>query len=419
MPKRVLPLTDIQPRSAKPKDRPYKMADGGGLYLLINPDGAKYWRMDYRYSGVRKTLAFGIYPQVSLAEARKRRDAARELLAADQDPAQVKRIEKAERDKAAANTFEVVARAWHTNNIETWQPRTAENILHRLEQDVFPLVGKRPITELKAPVMLDVIQQIEKRGAGEIARRNAQVCSRIFDFAIASGIAENNPMPALRAALKPRIKGHHAAILVADLPEFLQTLQKNEARMYPPTKILMRLMLLTFVRTAELTETPWSEIDLENEQWIIPWQRMKMGRRKVKPRKVDHHVFLPPQGWALLRELYQYTGGGHYLFPNQRDHDRPVSNGAILAALKRLGYGGKHTGHGFRSLAKGVLKTLKHDISNIEKQLAHASGEAYGEAYDRESFLEERRAMMAEYANYLDAVERGNVIPGNFKAKSA
>lgn len=414
MPKLIRPLTDIQPRTAKSKDKPYKLTDGGGLYLLINPDGGKYWRMDYRYVSKRKTLAFGIYPHTSLAEAREKRMAARKLLDQGIDPSRAKKEERQIRSAAAANTFEVVGRAWHSNNIETWQPRTAQNILHRLEQDIFPLVGARPITELKAPAMLEVIQQIEKRGAGEVARRNAQVCSRIFDFAIASGIAENNPMPALRTALKPRIKGHHAAILVADLPEFLRALRENEARMFPPTRILMRLMLLTFVRTSELTETPWAEIDLENEQWIIPWQRMKMGKRKVNPRKADHYVFLPPQGWALLRELHRYTGSGRYLFPNQRDHGKPVSNGAILAALKRLGYAGKHTGHGFRSLAKGILKTLKHDISNIERQLAHASGEAYGEAYDRESFLEERRVMMAEYANYLDAVERGNVVIGSF-----
>lgn len=415
MPKRVRPLTDAKAKTAKPKTTPYKLFDGGGLYLEVMPTGSKLWRLKFRQaSGKESRLALGSYPAVSLADARDKRLEAQKLKGKGIDPGQQKREERRIKQAVAANTFEIIARAWHTNELDTWQPRTATNILHRLEQDIFPQIGARPITELKAPVMLEVIKQIEKRGAGEIARRNAQVCSRVFDFAIASGLAENNPMPALRAAMKPRVKGHHAAIMVADLPEFLRTLQKNEARMYPATRILMRLMLLTFVRTAELTETPWSEIDMENEQWVIPWRRMKMGKRKVNPRKVDHHVFLPPQGWVLLRELHQYTGHGLYLFPNQRDHEKPISNGAILAALKRLGYGGRHTGHGFRSLAKGILKTLKHDITNIERQLAHASGEAYGGAYDRESFLEERRVMMRQYADYLDAVAGGKVIAGTF-----
>jgi integrase len=262
--------------------------------------------------------------------------------------------------------------------------------------------------------MLDVFRQIENRGAGEIAKRNAQVCNQIFNFAIASGLAEYNPVVAVRSVLKPRVKGVHAAILVGDLPEFLKVLERNEARMHPTTRILMRLMMLTFVRTSELTETPWSEINLDNEEWVIPWHRMKMGKRKVNPRQLDHHIFLPKQGWALLRELHAITGRNQWVFPNQRDPQRPISNGAILAALKRLGYGGKHTGHGFRSLAKGVLKTLGNDITNIERQLAHASGEAYGASYDREAFLVERKEMMQEYANYLDAVAQGRVLIGKF-----
>jgi len=197
----------------------------------------------------------------------------------------------------------------------------------------------------------------------------------------------------------------------------MRAFKKVEGRMFVPTKVMFRLMMLTFVRTSELTQTPWAEIDLENETWVIPWHRMKMGKRKINPRKVDHHVFLPRQGWDLLRELLSITGGNKYLFPNQRDHEKTATNFGILAALKRMGYGGKMTGHGFRSLAKGILKTLKNDLTNIERQLAHASGEAYGEAYDRESFLEERRVMMQQYADYLDSVERGNVITGNFGRK--
>lgn len=408
MPKLATPLTDLRIKAAKPKDKPYQLADGEGMYLEILPSGSKVWRMAYRQENrtTSTRLTFGHYPAVGLADARRKRADTKKQMVEGVDPAQARRVEKAMSATAAANTFEAVARMWHQNKLEQWQTRTANNILHRLEQDVFPLIGKRPITKVKAPVMLDVLRQIEKRGAAEIARRNAQVCSQIFRYAIACGIAENDPVPALRGALKPRIKGVHAAILVAELPDFLETLNHNKARMFPVTRILMQLMMLTFVRTSELTETPWSEVDLENEQWVIPWQRMKMGKRKINPRKVDHHVFLPKQGWALLRELHTYTGGNRWLFPNQRDPKKPISNGAILAALKRLGYAGKHTGHGFRSLAKGILKTLGNDISNIERQLAHSSGEAYGASYDRESFLEERKIMMQGYADYIDAANR-------------
>jgi integrase len=415
MPKLAKPLTDTQPRNAKPKAKPFKLADGGGLYLLINPDGAKYWRMDYRHIDKRKTLAFGKYPEVSLAEARGERTGARKLLNAGVDPAQDKRLQKAAQAQAAANTFEAVAREWHANKLESWQPRTAKNIMHRLEKDVFPLIGKRPIAEIKAPVILDMLRQIEKRGAVEMAKRQAQVCGQIFRYAVATGVAEYDPVPALRGALKPAAKGHHAAITPDELPDFIRAFEKIEGRMYVPTKVMFRLMMLTFVRTSELTTTPWSEIDLENESWIIDWHRMKMGKRKVNPRKVDHHVFLPRQGWELLRELHAVTGGNQYLFPNLRDHEKPATNFGILAALKRMGYSGKMSGHGFRSLAMGVIKErlgFRHEV--VDRQLSHQSGDTYGEAYDRAEFKEERKVMMQQYADYLDNVASGKVIAGKF-----
>lgn len=415
MPKVVLPLTDVQVKNAKPKDKPYKLSDGKGLFLHVMPDGAKYWRMKARYCGAERLLAFGVYPTVSLADARAQRAKTIEQIGNGIDPAQAKRVEKLQRANAVANTFEAVARQWHANNLETWKENTARDALNRLEKDVFPLIGKRPISELDAPIILDALKRVEKRGALEMTRRLAQLCGRIFAYAVASGLVKYNPVPDLRGALKPRVKGHHAAITPDDLPEFLRILEKNEARMFAPTRIMMRLMMLVFVRTSELIETPWSEIDLENEQWIIPWHRMKMGKRKLNPRKVDHHVNMPRQGWELLRELHGITGGNKYLFPNQRDHEKPVSNGAILAALKRMGYAGKHTGHGFRSLAMGVIKErlgYRHDVVN--RQLAHMSGDVYGEAYDRAEFIAERKIMMQQYADYLDSVTTGKVIAGRF-----
>ncbi|GAC1415051.1 MAG: tyrosine-type recombinase/integrase [Burkholderiaceae bacterium] len=430
MPKLAKPLTDIQPRNAKggvkpksfsgrkedePTDKPYTLPDGGGLYLLVNPDGSKYWRMQCRFAGAPRLLAFGKYPDVSLAAARELRQQTKTQIRAGIDPAQAKRIDKINKATANANTFEAVAREWHTNKLDTWQPRTAANVLHRLEKDVFPLIGRQPITEIKAPVMLDVLRQIEKRGALEMAKRQGQVCGQIFRYAIASGKAEIDPVPSLRGALKATAKGHHAAITPDELPEFLRAFEKIEGRMYAPTRIMFRLMMLTFVRTSELTTTEWSEIDLENEDWVIPWQRMKMGKKKLNPRKVDHHVFLPSQGWELLRELKEHTGGNKYLFPNLRDPSQPATNYGILAAVKRMGYSGKMTGHGFRSLAMGVIKErlgYRHEV--VDRQLSHASGDTYGEAYDRALFLDERKAMMQNYADYLYSAASGKVIAGKF-----
>jgi integrase len=416
MPKIVNPLTDTQIKNTKPKDKPFKLFDGGGLYLEVNPIGSKLWRMKFRQaSGKEGRLAFGSYPDVTLADARKKRDIAKKQKADGIDPAHAKRIERQQKTTASANTFEAVAREWHDNKLESWQPRTAKNVLHRLEKDVFPLIGKYPIAEIKAPVMLDVLRQIEKRGALDMAKRQGQVCGQIFRYAIACGKADIDPVPSLRGALKPIAKGHHAAITPDDLPEFIRAFEKIEGRMFVPTKVMFRLMMLTFVRTSELTETPWSEIDLVNESWVIDWHRMKMGKKKINPRKVNHHVFLPTQGWALLRELHAITGNNKYLFPNQRDHEKSATNFGILAALKRMGYGGKMTGHGFRSLAMGIIKErlgYRHEV--VDRQLSHASGDAYGEAYDRALFLNERKVMMQQYANYLENVASDKVIAGKF-----
>lgn len=410
MPKLAVPLTDTQVKNAKPKDKPYTLADGGGMYLEVSPTGSKIWRMAYRQPNGKNTrITFGSYPEVTLMDARQKRMDARKQKAAGTDPAQARRIAKLSSATAQANTFEAVAREWHANKLESWQPRTAKNVLHRLEVDIFPLIGQHPIASIKAPVILDVLRQIEKRGAIDMAKRQGQVCSQVFRYAVASGKADADPVPSLRGALKPSAGGNHAAITPDELPDFLRAFGKIEGRMYIPTRVMFRLMMLTFVRTSELTETPWAEIDLANESWVIDWHRMKMGKKKVNPRKVNHHVFLPRQGWELLRELHAITGGNQYLFPNIRDHKKPATNFGILAAIKRMGYAGKMTGHGFRSLAMGVIKErlgYRHEV--VDRQLSHASGDAYGEAYDRALFLTERKAMMQQYADYLDNASVAN-----------
>jgi len=420
MPKLAVPLTDIQPRTAKPKDKSYKLSDGGGLYLLVNTDGAKYWRMDYRFAEARRTLAFGKYPDVTLAEARAKRLAARKLLDQGIDPSQDKKERQREQNEANANTFEKLAREWHTNKLPTWRPSTAKDTINRLEADIFPEIGNMPVGAIKHQHMIAALRKIEKRGAHEIAHRIKATCARVFSYASQQGIENRNPAADLKDVLKPVIAGHFAAITTDELPTFLAAMDKNDARLFKPTRIALRLMMLVFLRTSELIETPWSEIDLEAGEWIVPWQRMKRGKLTVNPDKTDHHVCLSSQALDLLRELHALTGGGKYLFPNQRDHQKPMSNGAILAALKRMGYQNRMTGHGFRALAMSTIKErlgYRHEV--VDRQLAHAQQNKVDAAYDRAKFLAERRVMMQDWANYIDGVADGKVIAGNFGRKAA
>jgi integrase len=404
MPKRVPPLTQLQVRNAKPRDRPYKLADGGGLYLEVTPAGGKHWRLKYRQAnGTENKLHLGSWPAVSLAVARDKRDGARELLAAGADPGRVRDEQARLARIVAGNTFEKVAREWHRTMLNQWQPQTAKDILHRFELDIFPVIGRLPVAEVQTRDVLDAIRAVERRGALEIANRLAANCSRVFKFAIRCGLAERNPAEFLREVLEPREKGHFAAIGSDGLPVFLRALYANEACMGMPTRVAMRLMLLVFVRTSELIETPWSEVDLEKGEWIIPWRRMKRGRRRINPDKNDHHVCLSRQALALLRELHRLTGGGAFLFPNLRDPQRPMSNNTLLKALERMGYKGDMTGHGFRALAMSTLKEqlgYRHEV--VDRQLAHAQRDKLETAYDRANYLEERRAMMQRWADYID-----------------
>jgi integrase len=406
MPKRVPPLTQLQIKAAKPGSKPYKLADGGGLYVEVMPTGGKLWRMKYRQpDGKENRLSFGSYPEVSLGDARTKRDAARQLLAEGRDPGRI-RTERAGQEQAvAANTFEKVARDWHRTMLGQWQPQTAHDILHRLELDIFPKLGELPVTAIRAQDILDVIRAVEQRGAREIARRLTANCARVFRHAIRSGIAERNPAEYLREVLEPQEKGHFAALGADGLPGLLRAMYANEACMGLPTRTAMRLMLLVFVRTSELIETPWNEIDLDKGEWVIPWQRMKRGKRRVNPEKTDHHVCLPRQGLVLLRQLQRLTGGGTYLFPNTRDPDRPMSNNTLLKALERMGYKGSMTGHGFRALAMGTLKErlgYRHEV--VDRQMAHAPKDKLQSAYDRANYLKERRTMMQHWADYIDQV---------------
>jgi integrase len=409
MAKRIPPLTDRQVMNAKPLDKMYRLFDGGGLYLEVASSGSRLWKFKYRRPGANDEtrMSFGTYPQVSLADARRQRTEARLQLSAGVDPAQARRDAAASIAEEHSLRFEKVARAWHATMLSGWQPDTAANILHRLEQDIFPSIGATHIAAIKPRDILAAIQAIEHRGAKEIARRNLANVVRIFDFAINRGDTERiNPAARLGDVLQPAEKGHYASITPDDLPKFVHTLAANGACMGPVVRAGMIVMLLSFVRTAELIETPWLELQgpLSNETdpWVIPWQRMKMGRRRLTPDKTDHYV---PMAWQMrkqLRMLETITGGGLLLFPNQRDASRPLSNNTFLKALERMGYKGDMTGHGFRSLAMSTLKEkLRYRHEVVDRQLAHKQMDKQDSAYDRARYLEERKEMLQEWADYV------------------
>ncbi|TFW20821.1 DUF4102 domain-containing protein [Massilia arenosa] len=407
MPKIVRPLTDAEVRNAKPAETAYKLFDGDGLYLEVTTHGRKFWRFKYRRpDGLENRLSFGRYPEISLATAREKRADARAVLAQGIDPAVARSLALAAEALALGPTFEAVAREWHDVQSDNWTQRTRDNIIRQLERDIFPEIGSMRLKQIATVDVLRAVRKIESRGVRETAHRITANVNRIFIFAVHSGLIDRNPADHLVMVLKPANEQHFAAIGPDDLPQFLRALASNEARMGHVVRIAMRLMMLVFVRTSEFIETPWSEIDLEHGRWIIPWQRMKMGRRKVKPIKVDHDTCLPRQAVDLLRVLYTYTGAGKYLFPNQRTLDEPISNNTLLAALDRMGYKKQMTGHGFRALAMTTLKErlgYRHEV--VDRQLAHVPKDKLESAYDRGAYFDERRRMMQDWADYLEKLE--------------
>jgi integrase len=390
-------LTNAACLNAKPESKPYRLADGAGLYLEIMPNGSKYWRFKYRFAGKEKRLAFGVYPTISLAVARERREAARKQLTDSIDPAAIKRERKQRIALEAATTFELVGREWWENRRDGWSSGHAQDVLHRLEIDVFPRIGKRSVSQISPPELLACLRRIEDRGAMELARRARQVCGQIFSYAIATGRAITNPATSLVGALKAFKHGHFAAIEIDELPALLQALDRNDVRLYPLTRAATKLLMLTFVRTMELIGARWSEFNLDAAEWIIPAERMKMKRPHIVP--------LSRQALALLHEVHELTNWSEWVFPNQISPRLHMSDGTILGALKRLGYKGRMTGHGFRALAMSTIKEklgYRHEV--VDRQLAHAPASKVDAAYDRAKFLDERRRMMQEWADYLARV---------------
>jgi len=405
MPRRVTPLTDAKVKNAKPGAKSRKMADGGGMYLLVDPKGGKYWRLKYRFEGKeRAPLALGVYPGVSLAEARGMRELARKQLASGIDPGQVKKARRAAKEAETKNGFEVVAREWYASKSHLWSASHAETVIGRLELDVFPPLGARPINEISAPELLKMLRRIESRGALETAHRVRTICGQIFRYAIATGRCDRDPAADLRDALKPYKKGHLAAI--TDPNALAPLLQAIDAYKGTHTvRCALKLTPLLMARPGELRQAEWADIDFDAATWSIPAERMKMKQAHIVPLSV--------QAIAVLRDLHELTGRGKYLFPCNGKSDRPMSEAAIAVALHKMGFKGIQTAHGFRATARTILdEVLQQRADFTEHQLAHAVRDPNGRAYNRTTFLPERQQMMQLWADYLDGLKHGaRVIP--------
>jgi len=402
MPRRIIQLSETKVRTAKPKKTDYKLFDGGGLYLLVTQSGGKLWNFKYRFFGKEKKISFGPYPAISLAGARAKKDEARKQIANGIDPMAVRKAMK-QAATAEAETFEVIAREWHTKFKPTWTAVHADTIMARMERDLFPWIGLRPINEIKAPELLKVLRRVESRGALETAHRIRTIAGQVFRYAVATGRTERDCSGDLKGALPQPRENHHAAITdPKDVAPLLRALDGYEGHFV--VKCALRLAPLFFVRPGELRNAEWSEIDLDEAVWNIPAHKMKM--------KQPHIVPLCSQAIEILSELKQFTGASKYIFPSGRSFTRPMSNNAILAALRRMGYDKETmTGHGFRAMARTILdEVLQVRPDFIEHQLAHAVRDPNGRAYNRATHLAERREMMQLWADYLDGLKQGAQI---------
>lgn len=395
-----MPLTDTAIRNAKPGTKPKRLFDGGGLYLEVSPAGGKLWRLKYRFGKREKRLALGIYPHVSLKDARAKRDEARKQLAAGIDPGAQRRAAELQ----SASSFEALAREWFGKFSPGWSKDHAERVIRRFERDLFPWLGARPICEMTAPELLLALRRLENRGVLETAHRVMQNCSQVFRYAVATGRAERDPTFDLRGALPP-VRGKHFASITDPraIGGLLRAIDGYKGSFV--TQCALRLAPLVFVRPGELRRAEWAEFDLEGAEWRIPSAKMKMRALHVVP--------LSAQALAILRELQPLTGSGRYLFPSARSKDRPMSENTVLGALRRLGYGSNEmTGHGFRSMASTILNEQGWNRDAIERQLAHAERDNVRAAYNYAEHLPERRNMMQQWADHLDQLKAGaEIIP--------
>ncbi|KGS89990.1 phage integrase family protein [Burkholderia pseudomallei MSHR7334] len=394
-----MPLTDKAVKNAKAGDKPVKLFDGGGMFLLVTPAGQRYWRLKYRVNGKEKLLALGVYPDVSLAVARKKRDEAREKLAAGIDPNEAKREVKRTARIAAASSFEAVASEWFDNQRVGWTETYAEKVIHSLEIDAFPKIGSRPISSIEAPEMLEIIRAIEARGVRETAKRLLQRSRAVFQYAIMTGRCTRNPSADIDAEtiLKkgPGVQ-HMARVKPLEIPQLMRDIAAYPGE--PVTRLALELMALTFVRTKEMIRAQWAEFDEAAAEWRVPPERMKM--------RDPHIVPLSRQSLVVLEQLRQINGDRPHVFYSV--HGRaPLSNNTMLFALYRMGYKSRMTGHGFRGLAATMLRELGYSRDVVDRQLAHAERNQVTAAYAHAEYLPERRRMMQHWADHLDKLKAG------------
>jgi integrase len=392
-------LTARQISTVKPQEKPYKLSDGGGLYLLVNPNGSRYWRLKYRYAGKEKLLSIGVFPDVTLAEARDKRNEAKRLLAAGDDPSVVKQAEKEARTLAVNNSFELLALEWHEHKKANWSSGYADDILEYLRKDIFPYVGKKAITDIKPMDMLSTLKKMEERGVLDKLKKTRQACRQIFTYAVITGRAEFNPVADLAGALKPPKQQHFPHLLPDQIGPFIHAVNAYSGSRV--TRIATLLLMYTSVRTIELRAAEWSEFDFRNGLWQIPKERMKMRR--------PHLVPLSRQAQSLLLELQEITGRGKYVFPGRNDAGKPMSEASINQVIKRIGYAGQATGHGFRHTMSTVLHEKDFNSAWIEAQLAHADRNIIRGTYNHAQYLDGRREMLQWYADYLDELA-GKVV---------
>ncbi len=400
-------LNDTACKNYKPKEKAYRMTDGGGLYLEIMPNGSKYWRMNYRFLGKQKTIALGIYPRVTLKEARDKREEAKRLLDQGADPSAKKKEAKLQSQVEHENSLQAVAYEWHQQKIHTWKSDHAANIKKRLEVNIFPDLGQRPIKSIKPQELLTVIRKVEQRGSRYLAHRMMQTCSQIYRYAVAVGKAERDITYDLKGALEPARGKGYAHLTEKQLPEFLEKLDRYDTEYNGAllTKLAFKFLILTFVRSGEIRGAKWDEIDWDKKQWRIPAERMKM--------KETHIVPLARQSLALLEQIQEISGNSPsgYIFPSQQSPRKMMSENTFLRAIDIMGYKGVTTGHGFRTTASTILNENGFRGDVIERQLAHAERDQVRAAYNYAEYLPERHTMMQWWADYLDGnnVESGKV----------
>ncbi len=398
-----MPLSDTAARQAKFTGKQQKLSDEKGLFLLITSSG-KYWRLKFRFAGKEKVLALGVYPEVSLKEARAKREEARRQLADGIDPSLARKQSKVASRLASENSFEVIAREWHQSQLARWSPGHAKRVIESLEVDAFPDLGLVPVAELTAPIMLDALRKIEARGATETAGWVLQRISSVMRYAIQTGRVSYNPAQDLKGALRATKQEHRPALPRADLPEFYRRLAAEPLN--PATRLAIHLLMLTMTRPGEVRFARWDEFDLARAEWRIPAERMKM--------RVPHIVPLSRQALVVLEELRQISGHCELLFPSERKLTNPISENTLSYAMGRMGYKGIATPHGFRALASTILNEEGFDPDVIERQLAHAERNKVRAAYHRAEYLDDRRKLLQWLADFYESQQGSNVRPVNF-----